>query len=387
MTLKNIPTQVFFLGMISFFTDCASEMLYPVTPLFLASLGASMMTIGIIEGIAEVTAGLLKGYFGALSDRVGKRSIFIVLGYGLSGLVKPLPGIFPHIATVVFSRTTDRIGKGMRTAPRDALLASHAHGNTGAIFGFHRGMDTLGAVVGPLTALVLLSFFPQQYALIFLLTLLPSVGAVLFCLKVEDPAQTGRVHKETRYREFWRQASFQYKVLLVLVTVFSLAAGSSVFLVLKAKEICHSDMLALLGYVFYNLVYALSSYPIGILADRCGKKNVFLVGLFVFALVYLGFAVNQSFVLMWVLFACYGIYSACTEGITKAWVADLTPEQFRGSAIGLLTTLSSLAAMLGSVLTGTLWDSFNSSLPFYLSAFVAGFIACLLLLVKRWTKV
>ena len=155
---KNIPRAVVILGLISFFTDFASEMLYPVTPIFLtAVLGSSMAVVGLIEGIAEVTAGFLKGYFGALSDKIGKRSIFVVIGYGISGIVKSLPGIIPHISTVLFSRVTDRIGKGIRTAPRDALLAGHSNNNTGAVFGFHRSMDTLGAVIGPLAALLLLS--------------------------------------------------------------------------------------------------------------------------------------------------------------------------------------------------------------------------------------
>ena len=159
LKLKNISRPVVILGLISFFTDFASEMLYPITPIFLtAVLGASMSVVGLIEGIAEVTAGFLKGYFGTLSDRIGKRSIFVVIGYSLSGLVKSLPGLIATVPVVIFSRITDRIGKGIRTAPRDALLASYANGNTGAVFGFHRGMDSLGAVAGPLTALLLLYF-------------------------------------------------------------------------------------------------------------------------------------------------------------------------------------------------------------------------------------
>jgi len=163
MRRKNIPRQVVILGFVSLFTDMASEMLYPITPIFLtAVLGSSMAVVGIIEGIAEVTAALLKGYFGNLSDKVGRRSIFIVLGYGLSALAKPLPGIFPSISAVVVSRTADRTGKGIRTAPRDALLGSYSdNNNSGGIFGFHRGMDTLGAVIGPLAAILLLYLFPS----------------------------------------------------------------------------------------------------------------------------------------------------------------------------------------------------------------------------------
>ena len=170
MSKVKIPKQVLILGLVSLFTDIASEMLYPVTPIFLtAVLGSSMAVVGLIEGIAEVTAGFLKGYFGIISDKLGKRSIFVVLGYGISALSKPLPGIFPAISTVIASRTTDRVGKGIRTAPRDALLGSYSKENSGAIFGFHRGMDTLGAAFGPLLALLILYFSPDDYKLVFLI--------------------------------------------------------------------------------------------------------------------------------------------------------------------------------------------------------------------------
>ena len=184
---KNISRSVIILGLVSFFTDFASEMLYPITPIFLtAVLGASMSIVGLIEGIAEVTAGFLKGYFGTLSDRIGKRSIFVVIGYSLSGLVKSLPGLIATVPVVIFSRITDRIGKGIRTAPRDALLASYANGNTGAVFGFHRGMDTLGAVAGPLVALLLLYFFPGKYSWIYLFAIIPSLFAIGFTFVVKD---------------------------------------------------------------------------------------------------------------------------------------------------------------------------------------------------------
>ena len=174
MKTKKLAKQVIILGVVSLFTDFASEMLYPVTPIFLTSfLGASMAIVGLIEGIAEITAGILKGYFGVLSDQKGKRSPFVVLGYGLSALVKPLPGLFPWIPTVVFSRVADRVGKGIRTAPRDALLSNYADGNSGAVFGFHRGMDTLGAVIGPVVALILLSIYNNDYMLVYLLAFIP----------------------------------------------------------------------------------------------------------------------------------------------------------------------------------------------------------------------
>lgn len=382
---KKIPKQVFILGMVSFFTDFASEMLYPVTPIFLtAALGASMAVVGTIEGIAEITAGILKGYFGALSDKLQKRSIFVVIGYGFSALVKPLPGFFPNISTVLLSRTTDRIGKGVRTAPRDALLASYANGKTGTIFGFHRSMDTLGAVVGPLVALILLSFYPGQYTLIFFAVIIPSIFSIGFTLLVKDrQVETGVVKEDRNYKTFWKTAPKEYKHLIVLLTLFSVVNSSDVFLILKSLDVAKSDTTAILSYVFYNFIYAAFSYPLGVLADKFGKKRIFISGLIVFSIVYFGFALNTELMYIWILFAFYGIYTAATEGITKAWVSDLIPDHFRASAIGLMTTLMSFGLLLGSIIAGFLWDQFGSQVPFLLSAVVSLIIAVLLIFVKE----
>ena len=380
-----ITRQVVILGLISLFTDFASEMLYPVMPLFLASyLGASMALIGVIEGIAEVTAGALKGYFGALSDKLGKRSIFVMIGYGISGIVKPLPGIFPHISTVIAARVTDRIGKGVRTAPRDALLASYSNSeNSGAVFGFHRAMDTFGAVIGPLAALVLLRFFPGDYTLIFILAVIPSVIAIFFAFRVKEVKITREVKTKYSVKEFWRSAPVDYKILLTLFTIFSLANSSDVFLILKSRDIAKTDTTAILGYVFYNIIYALSSYPVGVLADRLGKRKIFIVGLYIFSIVYLGFALNDSFYFMWLLFTLYGVYASSTEGVTKAWISDLVENKFRGTAIGLFTGLTSFAVMLGSAAAGVLWDQFGPQVPFFISSLLSAITATFLLFYAK----
>ncbi len=385
MKLKQIPKQVIFLGLISLFTDMASEMLYPITPIFLtAVLGASMATVGIIEGLAEFTAGILKGYFGRVSDKVGKRSIFVTLGYGISALSKPLPGIFPFISTVVFSRVTDRIGKGIRTAPRDALLASYSsEKNTGSIFGFHRGMDTLGAAIGPFAALVLLHFYPNDYTLIFLVAFLPSIAAVSVTFLIKDKPVKQKQKVKNNYKEFWTTAPAEYKSLIILVTIFSLVNSSDVFLILKSQNISNSNFLAILGYILYNLVYAFTSYPMGKLSDNLGKRNIFISGLFVFSLVYIGFALTSNFYFIWILFALYGIYAAATEGVTKAWVSDLIPDEVRGTGIGILTMFSSIAMMLGSFIAGFLWDQFGAQVPFLISSVVSFLIAVILLFRKK----
>jgi len=384
MDMKSkIPRQVFILGMVSLFTDIASEMLYPVTPIFLtAVLGSSMAVVGIIEGIAEFIAGLLKGYFGKLSDKVGKRSIFIMMGYGLSAISKPLPGIFQNIPTVLFSRVADRTGKGIRTAPRDALLGSYSNGNSGAVFGFHRGMDTLGAAIGPAIALVFLNYFPNNFQLIFLVAFIPSAIAVLFTLLVKDKPIESKPGSRKNYSSFWKSAPKSYKKLLVLITMFSLVNSSDVFLILKSRDISDSSTLAIFGYIFYNLIYAASSYPLGGLSDKFGKRKIFSIGLIIFSSVYFGFALVPDIKFIWVLFALYGIYAASTEGISKAWVSDLIPDEQRGSAIGLLTMLSSFSVMLGSFLTGILWDQFGSSVPFLVSAGISFIIALVIFFQK-----
>ncbi len=383
MSNKKIPLQVKVLGFVSLFTDMASEMLYPITPIFLtAVLGSSMAVVGLIEGLAEITAGFFKGYFGRLSDKLGKRSIFVRIGYSLSAITKPLPGLFPYVPTVLFSRVTDRIGKGIRTAPRDALLASYAGNNTGAIFGFHRGMDTLGAALGPAGALVLLYFYPENYILIFLVAFVPSLIAVSFTIPVKDKPISIVSKEKSNYKLFWKTSSADYKKLLLLITVFSLVNSSDVFLILKSKSVSGSSTQAILGYIFYNIIYASSSYPLGRFSDRFGKKNIFILGLLIFSLVYFGFALTNHEIIIWILFAFYGIYAAATEGVAKAWVSDLIPDQSRGTAIGLLSMLSSIAIMAGSFMTGILWDQFGAQVPFYLSAGVSLVVVILFYLLK-----
>jgi MFS family permease len=386
MKFKEIPRQVILLGLISLFTDMASEMLYPVTPIFLSGvLGASMAIIGLIEGLAELTAGFLKGYFGFLSDKLGKRSIFVVLGYSLSALSKPLPGLLPNTITVLFSRVTDRIGKGIRTSPRDALLGSYSNStNSGAIFGLHRGMDTLGAVFGPLVALLLLNIYSNNFRLVFLIAFVPSLAAIAVSLIIKD-RKIAAAQRSTKLFpiRFWKEAPKDYKILTILFTLFSLVNSSDVFLILRSKDISHSTSLAILVYVFYNLIYALVSYPAGIIADKFGKKNIFIAGLLIFSGVYFGFGLSSGIGIIWGLFFLYGMYAAFSEGVLKAWVSDLVPDNKKASAIGLITMLSSFSIMLGSVLTGILWDKFGAAVPFIISGGVSLLVAISLYFLSR----
>lgn len=382
---SKIPKTVWILGFVSLFTDFAKEMLYPVTPLFLsAALGASMSVIGLIEGIAEVTAGLLKGYFGFLSDKLQRRSIFVKTGYSLSALAKPLPGFFPIIPMVISSRVIDRIGNGIRTAQRDALLAASSENNTGAIFGFHRGMDTLGAVLGPLAAVILLNYFTGNYPLIYFISIIPSLLAVVFAFLVKEKEVVNpNLKKKISITLFWKEAGSEFKWLLLILTIFSLVNSSDVFLILKTQNVTRSDTIAILGYVFFNIVFAVFAYPFGLLSDRFGKPKIFIIGLFIFSGVYLGFGLSSSFIINIILFGVYGIYAASTEGISIAWISDIIPSNLRGTAIGFVTTLSSFGMMIGSLLAGYLWDSFGYQVPFLLSSAVSLMLGITIILFKK----
>ncbi|MFN3873089.1 MAG: MFS transporter [Ignavibacterium sp.] len=379
----KLHRQVILLGMVSLLTDIASEMLYPVTPIFLtAVLGSSMALVGIIEGIAEFIAALLKGYFGNLSDKVGRRSIFVTIGYGLSAISKPLPGILPNIPVVFATRVADRIGKGIRTAPRDALLGSYSNGNSGAVFGFHRAMDTLGAAIGPAAALLLLNVYPENYQLIFLIAFIPSMVAVAFTLMIKDKSVSSEKRIKHGYLEFLKSSPKSYKRILLLLAAFSLVNSSDVFLILKSRDISESSTLAIFGYIFYNIVYAASSYPMGNLSDKIGKKKVFTFGLILFSMVYFGFAFIPNIYFLWLLFALYGVYAASTEGISKAWISDLISDESRGTAIGLATLIMGICVMLGSFITGILWDKFGSQIPFIISASVSLMLSFIVWLKK-----
>jgi len=357
------------------FADIASEMLYPVIPVYLKEIGFSVFLIGVLEGVAEFTAGLSKGYFGKLSDEKGLRLPFIKGGYFLSALSKPMMAIFTFPLWIFAARTIDRLGKGLRTAARDALLSQNATLQTKArVFAFHRGMDTLGAVTGPLIALLFLQYFPRQYGLLFYLALIPGVIAVSFIFLLKEkknPVSTLTKGNFVSFFKYWKISSPQYKKLIIGLLLFALFNSSDIFLLLKTKEITGSDSLTILVYVFYNLVYAVASYPLGALADKIGLKTVFCFGLILFALVYLLFAFSNSTLLVFTGFFIYGIYAASTEGIAKAWITNLSPQNNTGTALGFYTSCQSICSLLASAFAGFLWMMFNSTATFTITAIAA----------------
>ncbi len=354
--------------MVSLFADIASEMLYPIVPVYLKEIGFSVFFIGLLEGIAEATAGISKGYFGKRSDEKGVRLPYIKSGYLLSAVSKPMMALFTFPLWIFLARTTDRLGRGLRTAARDALLSQNATSATKArVFAFHRGIDTLGAVAGPLLALIFLHLFPKQYSTLFYLAFFPGLVAValLFLLKEKrQPSATLRKGNFLSYLGYWKVALPEYRKLVIGLLLFALFNSSDVFLLLKAKELTGSDTLTIAAYIFYNGIYALASYPVGVLADKLGFKMVFTAGLLLFATVYLMFAGSGSTTVVFVAFFIYGIYAAATEGVAKAWLTNLASASDTATAIGFYTSAQSICTLVASSMAGLLWTIFGSTTTF-----------------------
>lgn len=374
--MKRIFSRVVItLSLVSFFTDIASEMLYPVMPIYLKSIGFTALLIGILEGIAEATAGLSKGYFGELSDRLGKRVIFIRWGYFLSALSKPTMAISKWPVWIFIVRTTDRMGKGLRTSARDALLSDESTPETrGKVFGFHRGMDTLGAAVGPAVALLLLWLYPGNYTYIFLITIIPGLAAVLLTFLLKEKAKE-HIHSNSKgivspfsFLKYWNQSPINYRHIVIGLIIFTLINSSDAFLLLKVKEAGASDTMVVGLYIFYNLAYALLSYPMGWLSDKLGMKRMVVFGIAIFAITYLGFALTTKWSMFILLFGLYSLYAASTEGVLKAWLANNLPKTKTATGIGLYNSLQSIATLLASSLAGLIWVVAGSSTVFIISA-------------------
>lgn len=373
--MSPINRTVWILSMVSLFADIASEMLYPVVPVYLKEVGFSVLLIGILEGVANFTAGLTKGYFGKMSDEKGLRLPFIKSGYLLSAASKPMMAIAAYPLWIFFARTIDRLGKGLRTAARDALLSQNATPQTKArVFGFHRSMDTLGAAIGPFIALWLLSAFPKDYAKVFYIAFIPGLisVALIFLLKEKrQPSSTlGNGHFFSFFR-YWKIATTEYKRLVIGLLFLALFNSADVFLLLKTKEVTGSDTLTITAYILYNMVFALASYPLGALADKIGIRKVFLAGLFLFVMVYFLFGISHSSLLIFTAFTLYGLYAAATEGITKAWITNTAHGKDTATAIGFYTSCQSICTLLASIIAGAVWTGFGSTATFFLTAAAA----------------
>ncbi len=357
----------------------ASEMLYPIMPIYLKSIGFSIVFIGVLEGVAEAVAGLSKGYFGKLSDNTQRRVPFVQIGYTFSAISKPLMAFFVFPTWIFFARTIDRVGKSIRTGARDAILSNETTPKTkGRIFGFHRSMDTLGAVLGPACALLYLYYNPLAYKTLFYIAFIPGCLAVLASLFLKDKKKMDKAPKATitflSFFNYWKIAPPMYRKVVVGLLAFTLFNSADIFLLLKAKQSGLSDTHVIGLYIFYNLVYALTAFPVGIYADKIGLKKMFIIGLSIFAIVYAGIGFSHNIYMFAGFFLLYGIYAAATEGVSKAWISNISNKKDTATAIGTFSAFQSIFTMLASSLAGIIWYQFGSSATFFITAIATFYI-------------
>jgi MFS family permease len=367
--------NIIILGITSLLTDISTEMVYPILPIYLTTqLGASPAILGLIEGIAESLASLLKVFSGYFSDKIKLRKPFTVLGYACSTIGK----FFLYISTswvyVFTGRVIDRLGKGIRTAPRDALIADNSKlGSRGQAFGLHRSLDTIGATVGVLLAYFLITRYKGDFKNIFLFSLIPAFLGVLFLFLVKE--KTAKIKYTRQNLKFtWHGLDKRLKLFLVFTFIFTLGNSSNQFLLLRAKDLGSPLSVVILFYLVYNITYALVVYPAARLSDKIGRKKLLVLGYLFYGLVYLGFAVNHSTHNFWFLFGFYGLYIGFTEGVEKALVADIAPANLRATAIGLHATLVGIGLFPASLFAGMLWKIFGPASSFYFGG-VMGILA------------
>ncbi|MCD6281665.1 MAG: MFS transporter [Deltaproteobacteria bacterium] len=373
------------LGLISLMNDMSSEMIYPLLPVFLTSvLHAGAASLGIIEGVAETTVSVLKYFSGYVSDRTGKRKAIFAAGYTVSNVIRPLIGVATMWWHVLIFRFGDRVGKGIRTAPRDALLSESASdADRGLAFGFQRAMDHMGAIIGPLIAASLIRFCNYSLKTVFLLSAIPGVITVMiafFAVKEKTPRKSHRIEVNNAHKSFMRPA---YLFFLVTILVFTLGNSTDAFLLLRAKNLGVTLGMIPILWVVFHISKTLFSVPGGRLSDILGRKAIIIAGWVVYSLVYLGFAFAASEVSVWILFVIYGVYFGLCEGTEKAFVADLVPDEgSRGNAYGLYNLAIGIGAFPASVVFGVVWDVFGPHWAFIMGSALALIASVMLTLLK-----
>ena len=381
--------NIFFLGLISFFTDLSTEMVYPLIPLFLAStLGVTPALIGVIEGIAESAASLLKVFSGYISDRFQKKKAIAFSGYATGIIYKLVLLTAGSWAVVLFARTLDRIGKGIRTAPRDVLVAESAEkGGAGKAFGLHKALDMSGAALGILITFFLLRGMEGglDYRKIFMLSMIPAaIGLCMFFFVKEKMVPRPVKTKEP----FWKNVNKvdrQLRLYLLVVFLFTIGHSSNAFVLLRAKSVGFDDVNVILLYFIFNITAAVLSMPFGKLSDRIGRKRLLVPGYLAFSLCYLGFAFSSSQWMMVAVFVIYGAYTAMITGVERAFVAEVSPPALKGTMLGLQSTVVGVALLPASVIAGVLWGAFGPAVPFIFGAGMS-LVAALLLLVFMKNK-
>lgn len=375
--ILGLDSNIFYTGLTSFFTDTATKMIYSVMPLFLLSIGASKTELSLIEGIAESTASLLKAFSGWWSDKVGRNKPLMFIGYALSAVVLPLYAVAISPLQILCFRFAERVGKGVRTAPRDSLIAASANkGETGKSFGFHKTMDNAGAIIGPLLAFGILSLFPGQYRRVFLFSVVPAgIGILVILFRVREAKKNTQASLgKFRFQDFPKR----YYIFLVIIFVFTLGNSTDALLIVKANDVGIQALYIPMVYLVFNSVSVLFSIPFGILSDRIGRERLLICGYLLYAGVYLGFGHTSSKLVIVMLFALYGLYGAATDGIQKALVSDLVSKERKGTGLGIYNSLLGITLLPASLIAGLLYDHVGSSAAFNFGASMALAAGCMM---------
>lgn len=380
----GLEKNIIFTGLTSFFTDTSTKMVYSVMPLFLLSMGSSKTTISIIEGIAESTASLVKALSGFWSDKIGKNKPFMIIGYGLTAIITPIYAFVISPIQVLYLRFIERLGKGLRTAPRDSLISSSTSKNTiGRSFGFQKAMDNSGAILGPLIAFLLLKFLPLDYGNIFLLATIPALfGVITIIVFIKEPKVENiscDVAVSEKKKVSMRNIPKNYYFFLGVVFIFSLGNSTDTLLLIKTYETGIDKAYVPFIYMIFNSVSVLLAIPIGKLSDKIGRSKLIIVGFLVYAIVYLGFGAYNSINVFIFLFILYGLYSALVDGSQKALVSDLVSSELKGTGFGLYHAIIGISVLPASIIAGKLYDNVNSSAPFYFGAIMALCATCLMI--------
>lgn len=377
--LFGFNRNILYTGLSSFLTDTSVKMVYSVMPMFLMSLGASKTSLALIEGIAESTASLIKALSGFWSDKIGKNKPFMLIGYGLSALILPMYTFVVSPVQILILRFVERFGKGIRTAPRDSLIAgSIEEGDSGRSFGLQKAMDNSGAIAGPLIAFAMLSALPGNYRPIFLIAGLPAIVAIFVIIfRIKE----ARKNEQELFVKFqFKEFPAKYYFFLLIVFVFTLGNSTDALLLVKANDVGVKVALIPLVYLVTNVVSVFASIPVGSFADRVGKEKILIAGFLIYAVVYYGFGITTTSGTIVALFALYGLYSAATDSIQKAFISDMIDKNKKGTGLGIYNALLGITLLPASLIAGSLYDNVNSSVPFYFGAATAVTAAILMLI-------
>jgi MFS family permease len=368
-------SNVIFLGLVSFFTDISTQMVYPILPLYLSTvMGAGPAIIGIIEGIAESLASIVKLFSGIAADKYGNKKRLAILGYASSTINKVIILFATTWTGVLVARIIDRFGKGIRTAPRDAIIAESAEkSKMGKSYGLHKGMDLLGTAVGILLAWIILLNGGDQYKKIFLYSLIPAFAGLVFLFFIKDKKQES-VGKKIVFN--WKNLDSRLKLFMVFIFLFTLGNSSNAFILLRTYNAGFSPQNAILLYFLFNMTGSLLSFPAGILSDKFGRKNILCIGYLLYGIVYLGIGLLTSGGTFVVLFVIYGIYTALTTGVERALIVDIAPSEHKAGALGLHAAIVGIGLLPASVIAGFLWTGLGPASPFIFGGGL-GFVTCI----------